>query len=368
MRIHPILCIGLLVIATFMGCRKIGEPVLLSIDPQVGAEGTLVTVKGENLANVESITFSGKPINFNTAYNSDVAILFRITQEIPTGLHDVVITTPGGSIQTQFRVTLEAPQIFKVEPEFAAPGDTVKITGVNFFEPLQVFFFDSIQANIIRHEPDSIVWVEVPVGAEKGPITLVSDGQDTISPKDFFTRNVILVSDFDGNGLRKETNRWVFVGSVNQNAQNAVQNSNPAPYSQSFLKLSGKDNLNIQWIGGAQNNFGFPGDTFTDFGITSTLNNTLMEMEVNNNGKDKTYVILILLENGGSPNDFTYKVPINQSGWNTLSIPLSRFTDLNDVQVDPAKIKVLKIHLYDETKSNQLLEVNVDNIRFVEIF
>ncbi len=368
MRIYS-LFIALLAMVAFNSCqKKVGEPMMLSIDPQIGSEGTLVTVKGVNLANIESITFSGQPINFNTAYNSDVAILFRITEDIPTGLHDVVITTPGGSIQTQFRVTLEAPQVFKVEPEFAAPGDTVKITGINFFEPLQVYFFDSVQAKIVRYEEDSVVWVEVPTGTQKGRITLVSDGQDTISPNDFFTRNVVLVSDFDGNGLRKETNRWVFVGNVQQNAQNAVQSSNPAPYSQNFLKLSGKDNLNIQWIGGAQNHFGFPGDTFTDFGITSKLGNTLLELEVNNNGKDKTYIILILLENGGSPNDFTYKLPISQSGWNSLSIPLNRFKDLNGVQVDPAKIKVLKIHLYDETKSNQLLEVNVDNIRFVEIF
>ncbi|MEM1215317.1 MAG: hypothetical protein AAGJ82_06515, partial [Bacteroidota bacterium] len=134
-----------------------------------------------------------------------------------------------------------------------------------------------------------------------------------------------------------------------------------------FLKLSGSDNLNISWIGGAQNNFGFPGDDFETFGITSPPNLTLLELDINNNGRDNTHVIFILLENGGSPNDFAYQVPINGNGWQHLSFPLSRFEDLDGNIVDPSKVRILKIHLIDEDDSNTMLEVNVDNILFKEI-
>ncbi len=360
-----IFCFAVLII----GCRKKTDaPILLNISPVFGPEGTLVTIEGSNLANIKDITFSGQIINFNRAYNSDNALLLRIPESVPVGEHEVVITTEGGSFVTNFKVTLEPPEIYKVLPESAAPGETITIYGKNFFEPLEVFFFDSIKANIVATDEDSIIRVTVPDGTKKGKITVVSNGQDTISPIDFYLQNTIWVNNFDGKGLRAETNKWIFVGTINQTAQNAVQNANPTPIDNNFLKLSGKDNLNIAWVGGAQSNFGFPGDTFETYGITSTPENTLLQMDINNNGKDKTYIILILLEKNGSNNDFTYKIPVNWSGWKAVSVPLNRFKDLNGLPVDPTKVKVVKIHLIDEETSGNTLEVNVDNIRFLEIF
>jgi hypothetical protein len=209
---------------------------------------------------------------------------------------------------------LDAPQVYRIAPETAQVGETVTIYGTNFFPPLEVFFFDSVQAQIVSTQADSIIKVIVPSGVTKGKITVVCNGQDTLSPNPFYTQSPILVNDFDGNGLRAQTNKWIFVGSVDQNAANAVQNANPAPINNNFLKLSGKDAQNITWIGGAQSNFGFPGDAFTTYGITSTAENTLLEMDINNNGKTKTHVVFILLEKDGSFNDFTYKIPISETG------------------------------------------------------
>jgi hypothetical protein len=353
----------------FSNCgKKPGVPEITKISPIYGPAETLVTIEGVNLAGIKEITFSGQIINFNRAFNADNALLMRIPKDVPLGEHDVIITTNGGSVMTHFRVTLKPPEIFKVVPESAAPGETVTIYGKNFYEPLKIYFFDSLQAQIVGYTPDSIVKVVVPVGTKKGQIRLDSNGQDTLSPVDFFLQNTIWVNDFEGNGLRSQTNKWIFVGSINQTAANAVQNTNPAPINNNFLKLSGKDNTNIKWVGGAQNNFGFPGDPFANFGITSTPDNTLLKMDINNNGKDKTYIILILLENGGSNNDFTYKIPVDWSGWKPISVPLNRFKDLNGIPVDPAKVKVLKIHLIDEEATKQQMEVNVDNIRFLEVF
>jgi hypothetical protein len=365
LRLLPIFCVALLLIT----CRKKPDaPTITSIMPVVGPAKTLVTIEGTNLADITQITFSGQVINFNNAYNSDVALLLRIPENVPVGEHDVLITTEGGTVMTRFNVTLDPPQVYRVAPETAQVGETVTIYGTNFFPPLEVFFFDSVQAQIVSTTADSIIKVIVPSGVTKGKITVVSNGQDTLSPIPFFTQSPILVNDFDGNGLRAQTNKWIFVGAVDQTAANAVQNTSPAPISNNFLKLSGKDAQNITWIGGAQSNFGFPGDTFTTYGITSTPENTLLEMDINNNGKTKTHALFILLEKDGSFNDFTYKTPISETGWKRLSIPLSRFKDLNGVGVDPTKVKVLKIHLVDEENSNVTLEVNVDNIQFLQIF
>lgn len=346
--------------------KEQGPPVVDVIAPTFGPAETLVTFEGTNLSNIQTITFSGQSINFNSAYNSDIALLLRIPTNVPLGEHDVVITTPGGTVTTQFKVTLDPPEIFEVNPEFGSSGEIVTIKGKNFFDPVEAFFFDSIQAEIVTLAPDSIE-VVVPEGIQKGRISVDANGGTAISPVDFFSINSILVNDFDGGGLRAETNKWVFVGSINENALTAVQNTNPAPIDGNFLKLSGQDDLNISWIGGAQSNFGFPGDEFQNFGISTSANNTLLEMDLHNNGRDNTHIILILLEDDGSPNDFTHEIHVDWDGWERISVPLNRFTDLNGFIIDPEKVKLLKIHLIDNDDSNTMLEVDVDNIRFVEI-
>jgi hypothetical protein len=366
-QIFPLFLLSVMLIALFVpACKKKPDvPTITVITPEYGPEETLVTIEGENLAEISQVRFSGQPINFNTAYNSDVALLFRVPDNVPVGPHVVELVTKGGIAVTNFRITLDPPQVFSVVPEFASPGEVVSIYGRNFYDPVSVFFHDSVASEIVFKSTDSLR-VKVPVGATKGKITVVANGGDTLSPSPFFSRRLILVNDFDGNGTRKETNKWVFVGSVQQNAGNAVQNTNPAPLSGNFLKLTGKDDLNISWIGGAQNHFGFPGDMFSNFGIESTNENTLLQVDLNSNGKTKTHILVILLENGGSNNDFTYKLAVDWNGWKQVSIPLTRFTDLNGLPVNPAKVKVVKFHLIDELDSNSLLEVNVDNVKFLE--
>ena len=341
-------------------------PTIASISPEFGPEETLVTIEGEHLGELKSVTFSGQSINFNSAYNADHAFLFRIPSTVPLGDHIVVLTTEYGEATTNFRVTREPPEIFGIFPESGAPGQEVTIRGENFFEPLEVYFFDSVQANIVRFAEDSLV-VEVPEGIQRGFVRVNANGGTTLSPQRFFTVGSILINDFDGNGIRSETNKWIFVGSVNENAGTAVQNQNPAPLKGNYLKLSGSDSQNIRWIGGAQNHFGFPGDDFDTYGIRTSAGNTLLELAVNNNGRDNTHMILILREKNGSINDFTTQIHVDWEGWETISIPLNRFKDLNDAVVDPQKVNVVKIHLIDEEESGTSLEVNVDNLKFVEI-
>ena len=139
----------------------------------------------------------------------------------------------------------------------------------------------------------------------------------------------------------------------------------PAPIDGNYLKLSGRDELDIRWIGGAENH-AWDVEIFQTFGITTDANNTLLEMDINN-GRNNTHVIIILLERDGSSNDFAFQTKIDGEGWQRFSVPLNRFQDLNDFIVDPSKIKTIKVQLIDADNSKELLEVNVDNIRFVEI-
>ena len=346
-------------------CEKAPTPNLISADPVFGPPETLVTFEGENLANIISLKFSDQVVNFNTAYNSENALLFRIPTNVPLGEHVVTIETEGGEVMTNFRVTKKPPEIFSIFPESASVGEEVTLYGENFFEPVDIWFFDSIKADITMLTDDSLK-VIVPNGAEKGFISMWANGGHTYSPVRFFSTNTILVNDFDGNGVRSETENWLFQGFVNENPNTAVQNSNPDPYDGNFLKLTGVDDLGIGWIGGAENNTQDVG-VFEKFDITADANNAILEMEMNSNGSEVTHVILVLLEKDGSTNDFTHTFKIDWEGWRTVSFPLNRFKDLNDVIIDPQKVKTVKVHLNNTENSNFLLEANVDNIRFVEI-
>lgn len=353
-------------LTVLVACEKTpAPPIIESIEPTFAPAEDLITIQGVNLANIQEVAFGEQVVNFNTAFNSDNALLLRVPTNVEVGEYELSLKTKGGVASVPFRVALDPPEVFAIEPEFAAVGETIKILGKNFFEPIEVRFFDSIAAEIITLTPGSMEIV-VPEGVEKGRITVDANGGVTLSPKDFFTVNSILVNDFDGNGVRAETNQWIFVGSINENRANAVRNSNPDPVDGNFLKVSGRDDLGIGWIGGAENN-SFDQEVFPNFGIQTSLNNTLLELDINNNGRKKTNVILVMLERDGSRNDFTHQFKVDWDGWKTYSVPLNRFNDLNGVPIDPAKIRTIKIHLIDAEASGETLEVNVDNIKFTEI-
>lgn len=355
----------LMVAVFFSSCEKVPAPSLISIDPIFGPPETLVTFEGENMGGIISLKFSDQVVNFNTAYNSENALLFRIPSNIPLGDHVVTIETEGGELMTNFRVTKEPPEIFSISPESASIGEEITIYGEHFFDPVDLWFFDSIKAEITMLTEDSMK-VIVPQGAAKGFLSMWANGGHTYSPVRFFSTNRILVNDFDGNGLRSETENWKFDGFVDQNSSSLVHNSNPDPYDGNFIKLTGYDDLGIGWIGGVGNNSQDIA-AFNNFPITADVNNTLLEMEINSNGSEVTHIILVLLERDGSTFDFTHTFKVDWEGWRTVSFPLSRFKDVNEIIIDPQKVKTVKVHLNNTDNSNALLEANVDNIRFVEI-
>ena len=365
-RLYTLLIGGLAVLA--MACEPTPEaPVITDIDPVFGETTTLVTLEGMHLANITELAFNGQAVNFNTAYNSDVALLFRVPENLETGEYEIAVTTAGGTASTSFRITLAAPEIYNVMPESAPVGATVEINGKNFFEPLSVFFFDNIPADIVSRAPDKVK-VVVPDGTQEGPILLSANGGDTLSPVNFFLTDEILINDFDGNGVRAATEDWIRSGFVDQqSAAEAVQNSNPDPIDGNYLHISGTDALAIEWVGGFENPSNDP--DFDVFAITAEeRSKVLLTFDINTNGRTDTHLLLALKERDGSNNDFAHNVAVTGEGWHELAIPLTRFEDLAGNQVDLAKIKTLKLHLIDTNETGNPLEANIDNVRFVQIF
>lgn len=347
-----------------LACEK-EPPAVVTFMPDFGPAETLITVEGMHFNDLLAIDFNeGVAADFNPSFGTNEALLFRVPENAPLGENMIRIETDNGITEFPFRVTLKPPSVNISYPESANVGETVTILGENFFEPLEVLFFDSIEANILFAAEDSIV-VEVPQDVMKGRITVKANGGSALTPTLFFTTTQILVNNFDGEGLRSETNKWIFYGSIDQNANTAVQNSNPIPIDNNYLKISGMDPGTV-WIGGTESHSWDTND-FNVFPISSGLNDTYLSLDLNSNGRDKTHLIIVLAERDGSPNDFTTTFPIDWDGWNNVELPLNKFTDIDGFPIDPTKIKTIKLHLYNELNSTLPLEVNVDNVKFIQV-
>lgn len=348
-----------------MSCESGEAPSVASFKPDFGPEETLITVEGANFDELIAINFDNDvAADFNPSFGTSEALLFRVPPNAPLGENQVKIITENGETSFSFRVTLQAPSVFDFYPKSANQGSEVTILGKNFFEPLEILFFDSIPGNVIYNQPDSIV-VEVPAGVEKGRIKVKANGGSSITPELFFSTDDVLVNNFDGAGIRSETGKWLFYGGIDQNAMTAVTAMSPEPIDGNFLKISGFDTGAI-WVGGTESHSNDP-MVFDVFDISSDVNDTFVEMELNSNGKDDTHLIIVLAERGGSPNDFTETIAIDWDGWKKISIPLNRFADIDGATPNPQKIRTIKMHLFNELGSSQKMEANIDNVKFVQI-
>lgn len=346
-------------------CRKGDPPVVLEFTPEFGSAETLITLKGENFDDLVELNFNDDvPADFNPSFGTENALLFRVPLNAPLGENNVKVKTLHGETTFPFRVTLLPPEVADFYPKSANTGDLVYILGENFFEPLEILFFDSIPGQVLFASEDSIA-VQVPEGVEKGRIKVKANGGSSFTSEVFFTTQEILVNDFDGNGVRSNTDLWRFYGNIDQNASTAIHNSNPEPINDNFLKISGVDPGSI-WIGGTENHSNDI-NVFENFGIESDINNTFLELDVNNNGAKDTHLILVLGERNGSFNDFTETLHLDEDGWVNYRLPLNRFTDIDGANIDPSKIRVVKLHLYNELGVTNKLEANVDNLKFIQI-
>lgn len=341
------------------------EPTLLQYSPEFGPPETLITVEGENFSSIHTLDFdNGVPADFNPSYGSDHALLFRVPENAPLGDNLITIGTDGGEIKLPFKVTLEAPLVLDFYPTSAPIGGEVTILGENFFDPLIVLFEDSIAADIAFQSPDSLV-VIVPNGASKGFIKLKANGGVSSTNKNFTPTKDILISDFDGEGVHGDIATWLFYGNINEDASTAIQNSEPEGISGSFMKISSKESTPI-WIGGTEHP-SFNPDEFDTYDINSDLNNTFLEFDATNNGQNLTVVSIILKQRNGSPFDFSANIEIENDSWTKYSLPLNRFKDIDGLTIDPQDIKLVKLHLVNPDNETDNMEINIDNLKFVEV-
>ena len=164
----------------------LGEPVIDSLSAASGAEGTVVTIEGENfgpsiraLEGTSGVSFNG--VWGQPSYWSEAQIQVPVPAGAPSGL---VTVTVGGEASNGLAFVVErpAPLIEAVETDFGPEGTTVAITGRNFgpaMEAVQGWSGVSFEGvwGVSTYWSDTEIRVAAPAGVSSGLIVVSSGGQ-----------------------------------------------------------------------------------------------------------------------------------------------------------------------------------------------
>ncbi len=145
------------------------RPEILDVEPDVGAPGIGVEIRGRNLSDATAVLFRDQSVSFTVVSDS------LITTEVPvdgrTGYVTVVNPPLAGVSAGLFYVT---PRIGSVLPSRGLVGQAVKLVGANFTGASQVRF-NGVPSSFTVVS-DTLITTMVPGGANEGPIEVVAPG------------------------------------------------------------------------------------------------------------------------------------------------------------------------------------------------
>ncbi len=181
---------GLISVSTRTGTSVSAEPFTVSssaipriieFSPTNGPAGTIVTIRGENLADINSVKIGGADASFSLAASPNITA--TVPQSAVTGI--VEVRTPGGSATSAglFHITsAAAPSITAFSPESGPPGGLVIVTGENFQGATSVKVGD-LETTFLLF--GSQIFITLPAEAKTGLITVVTPAGSGRSDRPF---------------------------------------------------------------------------------------------------------------------------------------------------------------------------------------
>jgi len=176
-------------------------PVITNFFPTIGKAGqTQVTIEGLNLGptnNVTGIGFAGASVS-GWGFTGENQISVTVPPGAVTGPIRVTNAVNVGISSNDFIVT-RAPIVMGFDPLFAAPGDRIRIDGINFTavpSPGGVKFNGAnSKSNIVT--ADTQLFAYVPNNATTGPLTVTNPFGVGTSTEDFTViGNLPVITDF----------------------------------------------------------------------------------------------------------------------------------------------------------------------------
>jgi formylglycine-generating enzyme required for sulfatase activity len=147
-------------------------PTVISLTPDAGplVGGVPVTITGNNILNPLEVTFGGTPATVVNSSRSTISVMAPAGAQ---GSAAVVVITRGGSTVAGAFAYLAAPTITAVSPNsgVAAGGQTITVTGSNFYGNPSVLFGASPASSVLVLSPTQLA-VVVPPGVAGSTVSL----------------------------------------------------------------------------------------------------------------------------------------------------------------------------------------------------
>jgi hypothetical protein len=177
---------------------RITEPASSDSLLVAAAQGQMVAIMGRNLQHTVEMWFNDQRATLTTTFITNGSIITRVPAVLPEVITNKVklIFDNGDSLLYDFSVDVSEPVVSRLKSEYVNTGEVATFYGDYFYEPLVVTFSGGIQGTVISVE-DQILEVEVPAGAQPGPVTIASNFG--VTETDFWfldDRNVI--ANFEG--------------------------------------------------------------------------------------------------------------------------------------------------------------------------
>lgn len=162
-----------------------------------GYQSNVVAIIGNNLQHTQAVWFNDQQAALSPTYVTNTSVITTIPGRIPEDITNTLrlIFANGDSLLYPFAVAISEPLVKSMKCEYVPAGEIATIRGDFFYAPLTVTFTGGVTGKIETVD-ETVLEVEVPEGAEPGPITVTTNFGETTS--DFWfrdNRNIFISSD-----------------------------------------------------------------------------------------------------------------------------------------------------------------------------
>jgi hypothetical protein len=354
---------------------------------QVGP-GEMFVIIGKNLTSTTRVFFNGIEASFNPTLVTSTHMVIRVPGDIPFGrldpdapeMNTIRLVSNAGEVIFNFPILPPAPEIERVNKEFASAGETVRITGRYLYLVEEVTFPGGIQASDFRFaENGSWLTVTVPDGVtEAGHINITtSSGTTEQNYRNMFNDRTGIFIDYD------EKNPYTPWGTPGAGAP-YVGTDVPGipPLDGNYIHWIYTDPLTpgMWWFQDlATPHANWAGLSFPDYPENTPSSELVFRMEIfTPHDKFKSgYIQLSFdwwIEKDWNPFIVNgERVPLVTDGWETVTIPMDSFQRGSPATYGPFKNSgefLLRYVNPGEPDGAAFDEVNIafDNLRIVRKF
>ncbi|MEO8255181.1 MAG: hypothetical protein ABI554_12435 [Flavobacterium sp.] len=357
----------LLVLASFTGCQN-DDTVTTNVNAMVAEPGDLlnqafpntkIRVEGEGLSGLKKITLDNKiDVTFNPNYNSDGGFIFTIPFDDKLGsrfgVQPITFETANGSVTKNIEILQPVPTIVKTTPAIAKPGLPLEIEGTWFYNISSItlgekaisYAVTSSSSIIVGLPADAVSGSELVITTPGGTAKIIINFVIVIPPV------VIVVSDFDGGGVRNEWNAYGDVDTFN-----ARTTGGPTGNYATFAWVGSK-------VNGYNGSSGGGGDNFLP-ATNTNASKAYIDIDVSANVIGAQFAIQL---NRIGAIDYGYNFKVTSVNWTTISIPLVDFKDNYGfgenaaTALDVSKINEIKVGVTQDSTPNPSI-IKFDNIK-----